>query len=135
MAEYLTYLYLDEAGTTPLHSQISANVKTYTTYVDVLNCYYEQVDRSLRPCYCYKNDSEYVIFTYVKGSLLFNTLYETMGKTKFFKALANYYNDACYTVATPNQMINCFAKTGGSEIATIFDAYITGKEIIGKITD
>lgn len=135
LAEFVTYLYLDQANVTPLHSQIASNVKTYTTYVDVLNRYYEQVDTTLRPSYYYKNDSEYVIFTYVKGSLLFNTLYETMGKTKFWKALSNYYDNACYTVATPSQMIDCFAKTGGNELATVFDAYINGKEIIGKITD
>ncbi len=135
LAEFLTYLYLDESGQLPLTTAIMANVKNYTTYVDVLNRYYEQVDTAFRSLDKYKNDNEYVIFTYVKGSLLFNTLYETMGKAKFFKALTKYYNEAQFTLAAPAQLTDCFSSTGGTELATIIDSFIEGKEIIGKITD
>ncbi|MCM1289869.1 MAG: M1 family metallopeptidase [Corallococcus sp.] len=133
LAEFLTYLYLDDAGTMPLAQSIKANYKTYTTYVDVLNNYYTDVDISFRSLPEYRNDNEYVVMTYVKGSLLFNTLYETMGKAKFFKALSAYYDDASFTVAPPSQMIQCFAKIGGNEIASIFNNFAEGKEILGKL--
>lgn len=135
LSEFLTYLYMDKNNIVTLSRYILANTQTYTSFVDVLNRYYENVDRSFRALDGYKNDSEYVIFTYVKGSLLFNTLYETMGATKFWKSLSNYYDQAQFTVATPSAMIDSFAQVGGAEIASIFANFIEGKEIIGKITD
>lgn len=135
MAEFLTYLYMDKANITPLARNILANTKTYTTYVDVLNHYYENVDTSFRSLDNYKNDGEYVVFTYVKGSLLFNTIYETIGEAKFFKALNKYFDNAQFTVATPGEMMDAFASIGGAEISTIFTNFVEGKEIIGKVTD
>ncbi len=135
LAEFLTYLYLDECGTTPLADSILANTKTYTTYVDVLNHFYTDVERNFRPVYDYKNDGEYVIMTYVKGSLLFNTLYESMGEQKFWKAVSNYYNTAQFSLAEPSVMSSCFAHVGGAEIANIFVTFAEGKEIIGEMKD
>lgn len=135
LAEYLTYLYLDDSGVTELSKLVMQNLRTYTTYVDVLQNYYQTVDTTFRSVANFKNDNEYVVMTYVKGSLLFNTLHETMGETKFFKALANYYQQAAFTIATPSQMIDCFSNVGGTEVATIFHNFIEGKEILGKMTD
>lgn len=135
LAEFLTYLYLDDANVTKLSQNVLANIRTYTTYVDVLNHYYDNVNTTFRSVAEFKNDNEYVVMTYIKGSLLFNTLYETMGESKFFRALSDYYNDAMFTVAPPSQMIDSFARVGGNELATIFDNFAQGKEILGKITD
>lgn len=135
LVEFLTYLYLDETGTQPLAQNIRANTKTYTTYVDVLNHFYNDVERNFRPVYDYKNDGEYVIMTYVKGSLLFNTLYESLGAQKFWKCLCNYYQTAQFTIAEPNTMSSCFAHVGGSQVANIFTTFAEGREIIGEMTD
>lgn len=135
LAEFITYLYLDDAGVTQLGKNVSANMKTYTAYVDVLNNFYDNVDTTFRSVADFRNDNEYVVMTYVKGSLMFSTLYDAMGKTKFFKALKNYYDEAMFTVAAPSQMINCFAKVGGEEIAKIFANFAEGKEILGQMTD
>ena len=133
LSEFLTYLYMDATGATPLSRNVMANTRTYTTYVDVLNHYYTDIDTSFRALNEYKNDSEYVIFTYVKGSLLFNTLYETMGATKFWKALGSYYDGAQFTIAQPSQMSACFASAGGQELSNIFNAFIEGREVIGQM--
>lgn len=132
LAEFLTMLMLDENGTTPLATSVKSAFKTFTTYVDVLNHYYQTSDTSLRPVYNYKNDSEYVCMTYVKGSLMFNTLYEAMGKQKFFKALSTYFDTAKMTVAEPSAMIECFNKASGSNATGIFETFIAGKEVIGE---
>ena len=133
LSEFLTYLYMDSVGATPLSRNILASTHTYTTYVDVLNNFYTDVDTSFRALSGYKNDNEYVIFTYVKGSLLFNTMYETMGATKFWKALSSYYDEAVFTVAQPSEMIQCFSAVGGNELGNIFTAFIEGREIIGQV--
>ena len=135
LSEFLTYLYMDATGATALSRNMLGCIKTYTTYVDVLNNYYTDVDRSFRSLGEYKNDSEYVIMTYVKGSLLFYTAYETVGATKFWKSLQNYFDEARFTIAQQSQLIDCFAQVCGQELATIFNTFIEGKEIIGKITD
>lgn len=135
LAEFLTALYLDKTGARKLSAKISENVKAYTTYVDVLNRYYDVVDTSLRSIDKYASDSEYVLFTYVKGCLLFNTLYETMGESKFFRALAHYYDQAKYQIATPSQLCQCFAKVGTDAVANLITSFVEGKEIIGKVTD
>ena len=133
LSEFLTYLYMDATGATKLSHNIMANVRAYTTYVDVLNHYYTDIDTSFKAVNEYKNDNEYVIFTYIKGSLLFNTLYETMGAAKFWKALSNYFNEAQFTIAQPSQMSHNFASVGGQELSNIFNAFIEGKEIIGEV--
>ena len=135
LSEYLTYLYLDSVGQRTLSRSMLACLETYTPYVDVLNHYYDSVDTSFRSVDAYKNDNEYVIFTYVKGSILFHTLYETVGSGKFWKALSKYYDQAQFTVATPSQLIDAFATVGGSELGTIFTCFIEGKEVIGEIKD
>lgn len=135
LCEFLTCLYMDEAGLAPLENGIKAATKNYVTYVDVLNRYYDHTDTTFRPINAYKNDGEYVVMTYVKGCLLFDTLYCTMGKDKFLRTLADYYAACAFTLATPQQMTDCFVRRGGKEMATIFDNYASGKDIIGKVTD
>ena len=135
LCEFLTCLYMDEAGLAPLENGIKAATKNYVTYVDVLNRYYDHTDTTFRPINAYKNDGEYVVMTYVKGCLLFDTLYRTMGKDKFLRTLADYYAACAFTLATPQQMTDCFVRRGGKEMATIFDNYASGKDIIGKVTD
>lgn len=133
LAEFLTYLYLDSAGITPLANSMKAVTKTYVTYVDVLNHYYDHVDTSFRTLADYKNDNEYVVFTYVKGSLLFGTLYELMGASRFTKALQTYFDSAECCIATPQTMIQAFVSAGGKEMEKIFTDFIEGKEIVSQI--
>lgn len=135
LCQFLTYLYMDEKDLAPLSQHILANTKAYTTYVDVLNHYYSDVDRSFKSIDGYKNDNEYIMFTYIKGSLLFDTIYQTVGKSKFWQAVSYYYHENQYTTATPLAMINCFTKKTNSEIAAIFQSFIDGKEIIGQMLE
>lgn len=135
LVEFLTYLYLDESGTQTLAQNMLANTKTYTTYVDVLNHFYTDVERNFKPISGYKNDGEYVIMTYVKGSLLFNTLYESMGAQKFWKCLSHYYQTAQFSIAEPKIMSGCFANVCGGQVENIFVTFAEGKEIIGQMKD
>lgn len=133
LAEFMTYMYLDKTDAVPLENSIKAVTKTYVSYVDVLNHYYDNVDTSFRALDAYKNDNEYVVFTYVKGSLLFGTLYEVMGEAKFTKALQNYVNGSTCCIAAPNAMIDSFVSVSGAEIGKIFTDFIEGKEIVSQI--
>lgn len=133
LAEFMTYMYFDETGATPIENSIKAVTKTYVSYVDVLNHYYDHVDTSFKTLADYKNDNEYVVFTYVKGSLLFGTLYEVMGASKFTKALQGYVNNATCCIASPKTLIDSFVSVSGAEIGKIFTDFIEGKEIVSQI--
>ena len=133
LAEFLTYAYLNESGATPLENSVKAITKTYVSYVDVLNHYYDHVDTSFRSLNSYKNDNEYVLFTYVKGSLLFSTVYEIMGEAKFNKALQNYFDNSVCCIASPQALIDSFTSVGGAEIGKVFTDFIEGKEIVAEI--
>ncbi len=133
LADFLTMLYIDASGNGKLSDYVKAALKNYTTYVDVLNRYFHDVDVSFRPLSGYKNDQEYLYMTYVKGSLLFYTLYDTMGESKFFKALSRYFDDAKMTLASPAAMITAFSKAHGSDLTSFFNTFIEGKDIIGKV--
>lgn len=135
LSEFLTYLYMDKTGATSLAHNMLACTQTYTTYVNVLDRYYSNVSRAFRSVADFKNDSEYVIFTYVKGSLMFHSLYESVGATRFWKSLERYYTDGQFTVASPALMIDSFATTCGTEAATILNTFIEGNEMIGKLTN
>lgn len=133
LAEFLTYLYLDKTNAVPLENSMKAITKTYVGYVDVLNHYYDHVDTSFRSLDDYKNDNEYVMFTYVKGSLLFGTIYDIIGENKFFKSLQDFLNNATCCIANPQMLLDSFANVAGKEVAKIFTDFIEGKEIVSQI--
>lgn len=133
LAEFVTYLYLDKIGAVPLENSMKSITKNYVSYVDVLNHYYDHVNTEFRTLEGYKNDNEYVLFTYVKGSLLFGTVYDVIGEAKFNKALQGYIDNATCCIATPQTLIDSFVSVSGAEIGKIFTDFIEGKEIVSQI--
>ena len=78
----------------------------------------------------FMTEPEYVQCTYTKGVLLFNTIEESVGEKKFFKALQYYFKEFKYKNATPADMIYCFNKATGYDLEDIFNSYILGNVII-----
>ncbi len=130
LTEFVTMLILDDSLTVTLADNIGSMYKAYTTYVDVLSHYYDNLDTSYRALGDYTNDQDYVYTVYVKGSIMFYNIYDTMGESKFFSALSNYYNTCAGTLATPQQMIDCFSLSFGANMDDMFGAYIEGKDIL-----
>ena len=79
-----------------------------------------------------KNDTEYVYTCYVRGCLLFYTVYDNLGETKFFKGLQHYFNQTKLTLATPQQLIDSFCQGSKKDVSGIFNAFIQGKDIISQ---
>lgn len=130
LTEFVTMLYFDSNMNTPLATSIKKTYKAYITYIDVLSHYLGKVDTSYRSLDEYKNDQEYVYTTYVKGSIMFYNIYNTMGSTKFYKALSTYFDQCKGSTATVDDMIRCFSSAFGSSMQSLFDSYIEGKEIL-----
>ena len=127
LVEFLTQLYLDQCGEVPLKESMRKYLKNYTTYVNVLTDYLGKLDTTMRASYKFDTEQGYVYMTYVKGALMFNSIYDACGKDKFFNALRRYFDDCKLTVATPEQMQASFSSGYGADIAGFFDSYINGE--------
>ena len=132
LCEFVTLLYMDKHQDQPLATAIKKLYKNYVTYVDVLTNYYGAVDVSFRPLNQYKNDTEYVYVNYVRGCLLFYTIYDNVGEARFFSSLSRYFDQAKLTIATPQQLVDSFCKGCNKDVSGIFDAFINGKDIISQ---
>ncbi|MEG1706938.1 MAG: M1 family aminopeptidase, partial [Clostridia bacterium] len=80
----------------------------------------------------YMSDTEYVYMNYVKGCIMFYSLYDTMGAKKFDKALSTYFNKCKLTVASPQSMMNCFTNAYGASLDAVFNAYLAGEDVISQ---
>ncbi|MBR2975043.1 MAG: hypothetical protein IKC47_04810 [Clostridia bacterium] len=132
LCEFVTLLYMDKHQNQPLATAIKQLYKSYVTYVDVLTNYYGRVDVSFKSLDKYKNDTEYVYVNYVRGCLLFYTVYDNVGEARFFNSLASYFDQCKLTLATPQQMIDCFCKASRKDVSGIFSAFINGKDVISE---
>ena len=102
--------------------------KSYITFVDVYSSVLGKVDTTMnRKLDEYDTEPEYVYITYVKGNLLFNTLRDTIGESKFMKGLQEYYEDNKFQIATPDNIISAFEKVSNMDLTQFFDSWINGK--------
>ena len=74
------------------------------------------------------SDYEYVNVTYVKGLLMFDTIYN-LNKDKTLKALKRYYNNCAYKIATADDLIESF-ESQRLNIGGIIKNWINGDTIM-----
>ena len=82
-----------------------------------------------RPLTQFSGDYEYRNIAYDKGVILFDRVRETIGEKRFYAALKKYAETYRGEIATPEQLIGCFSKTG-SKIAPVFLSFLEGKCVI-----
>lgn len=129
LTEFSVYLYYSEIGDIDTAEKLIWNAKSS------VNMYRELVaregaaidERIDRPITEFNNGSEYTFSTYIKGQLMFNYIYETLGKEKFLSALSEYYKENKWRRMTmPADIIKKFDdKLSGIEL--IINAWLDGK--------
>jgi aminopeptidase N len=62
---------------------------------------------------------------YNKGVILFDTLRSGIGDSRFFGGLQEYFRTYCHDVASPEELIACFRRTG-VDVEGLFDGFILG---------
>lgn len=87
-------------------------------------------DTSMRALSEYPENMEYTYMTYVKGSLMFDSLRRTIGDDDFVKSLKRYVTENYLTTAVPDNLISCFEKTSGKELKGFFDSWVGGKVML-----
>ncbi len=104
--------------------------QTYKAFCTVSEKLFESVDTSmLRPLGAFKSEYEYVNVAYIKPCIMYDTLRTTVGDSKFFTALKNYYENYKFKVSTPDELIGAFEKAGANSNG-YFESFFNGKVII-----
>lgn len=75
----------------------------------------------------YSSTMDYTYHTYVKGSLLFDSLRHAIGNDKFLTGLRNYYKDYNGKIAQPDALIAAFENSSGVRLKSFFDNWVSGK--------
>ena len=134
LTEYSTLLFYErnsEYGV-DVDTLIKNQTNSYVTFIEVYSSVFESVDTSMnRELNEYGTEYEYVYIAYVKGMLFFDSLRELVGDKRFFVALKDYFNSNCFSIATPETLLNSFEKSTKLNLKDYFASWINGNvEII-----
>lgn len=132
ITEFSTALFYDENPNYNLtHEQIvKVNKENYSLFYNVYNDVLGSLDTSMRSSTEYATEPEYTYCTYVKGVLMYESLYELIGKNAFFKGLKIYYQNNMFKNAIPNDLIKSFESSSKKDLTNFFDSWISGKVFI-----
>ena len=75
------------------------------------------------------SEYEYQCLAQDKAVVMLDTLRKSVGDKKFFSALKRYYADNAYRVATVEDFISAFEKTG-LDVQGFFDSFLEGKAVL-----
>ncbi len=133
LTEFSTLLFYDNNAGYNLNRKdmLNAMQENYNLFVSVYSDVLGSIDTSLtRNISQYPTSPEYTYCVYVKGTLMFDSLYQLIGKKQFLKAIQLYAKTYAYNIATPECLIGCFEKTSKSNLENFFDCWLNDKVII-----
>ena len=78
----------------------------------------------------YSTEPEYTYCTYVKGVLMYDSLYNLIGEKKFVESLKNYFETNKFSNTTPNNLIKAFNETTKQDFNNSFSSWVNGKVVI-----
>lgn len=110
--------------------EMTKSYKSYALYIDVLTNYANAIDISFRQSNLYRSENEYILMSYLKGMLLFDSLKQTLGEEKFDRAIKKYYSEGKLKINSVEQMISSFERGSGIKLENFFNTWITGKEVL-----
>lgn len=132
LAEYSVVVFFENYPERNLtrENMIKAAEQTYKTYCSVYDKLFKKTDTTmLRAVYEYKSEYEYVNIAYVKSCIMYEYLRKTIGDERFFDSLKKYYKNYLFKIATPDDLVGSFEKTGADSNG-FFEGFFNGKVII-----
>lgn len=109
---------------------VEGALKTYRDYFDVYSQVFGTTDtRMTRHLSEFISEYEYESVSYAKGTVMLDTLRESIGSKRFFGALKKYYGDYKFKTVSPASLIGCFEKLG-VDVAGYFEGYLSGETIL-----
>ena len=132
LTEFSIVLFYDNNKNYQLtHTQIiNASKENYTVFTSVYEDVLGKIDTSFRAVDKYSTEPEYTYCIYVKGVLMWDSLYQILGEKTFIKCLKTYYENSKFSNATPNDLIKSFEQISKQNLSNFFDSWINGKVII-----
>ncbi|MBR2969999.1 MAG: M1 family metallopeptidase [Clostridia bacterium] len=131
ITEYSTLLFYDHNDYEYTHEMmLDANKSNYTLFITVYEDVLGSIDTSMRAVDQYSTEPEYTYCTYVKGVLMYESLYQLIGEKAFIKGLQTYFNENKYTNATPEDLIDAFETASKKDLENFFSSWILGKVVI-----
>ena len=133
LTEFSTLLFYDNNTGYNLSHQdlLNGMQENYNMFVSVYSDVFGSIDTSLtRNISQYPTSPEYTYCVYVKGTLMFDSLYQLIGKKNFLKCVQLYAQNYSYKIATPSALIGCFEKASKTNLENFFDCWLNDKVII-----
>ena len=133
LTEFSTLLFYDNnQGYNLTHSEmINGMQENYNLFVSVYKDVFGEINTSLtRNISEYPTSPEYTYCVYVKGTLMYDSLEQLVGKKQFLKAIQLYAKTYAYKIATPECLIACFEKVTKTNLENFFDCWLNDKVII-----
>ena len=132
LTEFSTLLFYDNnEGYNFNHSQMVNSCKeNYSLFISVYEDVLGPINTSMRAVNEYSTEPEYTYCIYVKGVLMYESLYQLIGEKDFIKGLRYYLENNKYTNATSIELITAFENACGQSLENFFSSWINGKVII-----
>ncbi len=133
LTEYSTLLfYKNNSGYNyDVKQSLNSSLSSYLLFSEICNSVYGSFDDKMnKNVNDYRGDMEYVYVTYVKGVLFFENLDELVGNKNFLKSLKLYFNQNCFKIATPENLISAFETTCKRSLESYFDSWINAKVVL-----
>ena len=134
LTEYSTALFFERHDYGLNYDDIIAGAdSTYRLFVDVYSNVLGDVDESMnRNLGEFETEPEYVNCVYTKGVLMYDSLRKTLGDSKFFKCLKDYFENFCYKNASGADLINSFSSSSHRNLEGYFSSWLNGEVIFGN---
>lgn len=133
LTEFSTMLFFDENDAYGMSKKdmLSAGYENYLFFQSIYREVVRDFDTSIdRPVDAFDTDPEYTYLVYVKGTLMYDSLWQVIGKSKFMRALSLYAENFAFSNATPDDLISCFEQTANTDLKNFFDSWLSGKVVI-----
>ena len=133
LTEFSTILFYDYNTNYAFNHKdmVDATHENYCLYQQVYTDVLGNLDSSMnRPVNKFNTEPEYTFNIYAKGVLMFDSLYNLVGKKCFMKSVKHYANTNCYEIAKPENLIASFEKNCNTNLQNFFACWLEGKVII-----
>ena len=132
LTEFSTILFYDNCEGYNLNHQQMVNIskENYSLFISVYEDVLGTINTSMRSVNEYNTEPEYTYCTYVKGVLMYESLYQLIGEKEFVEGLQIYFQNNKYTNTNPTDLICAFEQSCGQSLENFFSSWIEGKVVI-----
>lgn len=132
LTEFSTVLFYDHNEVYNFNHQQMINIskENYSLFISVYEDVLGSIDTSMRPVNKYQTEPEYTYCTYVKGVLMYESLYQLIGEKSFVKGLQIYFENNKFKNTKPEDLINAFNESSKQDLSNFFNSWIKGKVVI-----